>query len=86
VPFLARAAELAPDDASMKGPLAGARILPYLEAQRARAPRDTAVLFKLAEAYALTQQYDSARATLSTLLAAAPGHAQGRALLAQLPR
>jgi tetratricopeptide (TPR) repeat protein len=82
---LERAAALAPDDRAVRGVLAATRMLPRLLAQRASAPRDTTVLYKLAAAYALTQQYDEARATLDALRAVAPGHASGRALAASLP-
>jgi predicted Zn-dependent protease len=69
----------------VRGVLAATRMLPRLLAQRASAPRDTTVLYKLAAAYALTQQYDEARATLDALRAVAPGHASARALAASLP-
>jgi cytochrome c-type biogenesis protein CcmH/NrfG len=69
----------------LTGALAAVRVLPRLAADRARAPRDTTVLYRLATAYALAQQYDSARATLRALLAAAPSHAEGRDLLRRLP-
>jgi lysophospholipase L1-like esterase len=78
------AAARAPGDAGVRGVLAAVRMLPRLAAQRARSPRDTAVLYKLAAAYALTEQYDSARATLDALRAVDPAHGEGAALLAAL--
>jgi predicted Zn-dependent protease len=65
--------------------LAATRMLPRLLAQRVTSPRDTAVLYNLAAAYALTQQYDEARSALDALRAVAPGHAGGRTLAASLP-
>ncbi len=82
---LERAAALAPGDDVARRALAAARMLPYLMSARARAPRDTSLLYKLAAAYALTSQPDSARAALRALLAVAPRHEAGRALLAQIP-
>jgi thioredoxin-like negative regulator of GroEL len=69
----------------MTRPLAAATALPGLERARLAAPRDTAVLYSLALAYAVTQQYERSRATLAALRAVSPDHAAARALLAQLP-
>ena len=82
---LERAVALAPGDRGVRGVLAATRMLPRLLAQRVTSPRDTAVLYNLAAAYALTQQYDEARSALDALRAVAPGHAGGRTLAASLP-
>lgn len=83
--YLERAAVLAPNDRRMTAPLTAARALPAFEAQRAAAPRDTVVLYRLALSYALTTQYDKARAALAALRAVAPAHAGARDLAARLP-
>lgn len=85
LPYLERAAVLAPSDRRMTTSLTAARALPAFEAQRASTPRDTVVLYRLALSYALTNQYDKAREALAALRAVAPAHAGARALAARLP-
>jgi lysophospholipase L1-like esterase len=82
---LRRAAELAPGDEALGVTLRSAGALRSLEEARARAPRDTTVLFRLAIAYRFTEQYEKARATLAALRAVAPAHARAHALERQLP-
>jgi lysophospholipase L1-like esterase len=82
---LERAAQLAPGDDRLAVPLRSARALPALEAARSRAPTDTTVLFRLAIAYAFTEQHEKARATLAALRGIAPGHVRARELERQLP-
>jgi thioredoxin-like negative regulator of GroEL len=65
--------------------LTAARAIPDLERDRARAPRDTSVLYDLATVYALTQQYEKSRETLAELQRVAPAHAGARELLQRLP-
>jgi tetratricopeptide (TPR) repeat protein len=85
MPFLERAAQLAPGDERMVVPLRAASAIPALEDARTQVPADTSVLFELAVAYAYTQQYEKARATLTTLRGIAPAHAGARELAGQLP-
>jgi hypothetical protein len=85
LPYLERAAQLAPGDPRMTTPLAAARALPRLEAARAAAPRDTLLLHNLAAAYALTRLNDRARAAIAELRRISPGHAGARELLRRLP-
>lgn len=85
MPYLQRAAELAPGEQRMTVPLRAAATLPALEQAAAAAPRDTSALYDLALADALTQQYEKARAVLTTLRRIAPTNSQARALLARLP-
>ena len=85
LPYLERAAALAPGDPRMAVPLRAASALPALEEARAATPRDTSVLFLLANAYAYTQQYERARAALAALQGVAPAHAGARELAARLP-
>ena len=85
LPFLERGAQLAPGDARMAVPLRSARALPALEEARANAPTDTTVLFRLAIAYTLTQQYAKARTAIAALRAVAPGHSRLGDLERQLP-
>jgi cytochrome c-type biogenesis protein CcmH/NrfG len=61
-------------------------VLPDLEQGRIESPRDTAVLYALAGAYALTQQYEKAREVLTALGRIAPNHAGARQLLERMPR
>ena len=86
MPFLERATQLAPTDRTMRGALAAARMLPRLRDRRAVTPRDTTVLYDVAVAYTLTQQFDSAREALAALQRVAPGSTRARALLASLPK
>lgn len=89
LPALERAAQLAPDDRRAALALTAARALPLLEAGRARltapAPRDSTLLYDLAVAYALTNQYDRARTTLAELRAVAPGSTRARDLADRIP-
>jgi lysophospholipase L1-like esterase len=82
----AQARRETPQGAELLGALVAARLLPRLEAQRAQAPRDTVVLLRLAQAYALTQRFDSARAALRSLLVVSPANAAARDLLQRLPQ
>ena len=86
VPYLARAAQLAPGDRRMMLTLRAATEIPALVRRRAVAPRDTTVLYDLAAAYAITQQYERAREELSALQRIAPRHAGARALSERLPK
>ncbi|HET7230848.1 MAG TPA: tetratricopeptide repeat protein, partial [Longimicrobium sp.] len=83
---LRRAAQLSGGDPRVTRTAGAAASLPALERARAAAPGDTAALFRLANAYALTFQYDRARETLGALLHTAPGHAGAREMLGLLPR
>ncbi|MGZ8471609.1 MAG: GDSL-type esterase/lipase family protein [Gemmatirosa sp.] len=85
LPYLQRAAQLAPNDERMIVPLRAASALPALEDARTQMPADTGVLFNLAVAYAYTQQIEKARATLAALRGIAPTHAGARDLARQLP-
>ena len=85
LPWLRRAAELAPANPRMRTALAAATALPGLEARRAAAPRDTAVLMELASAYAATQLFERSRETLLALRRVAPAHAGAAELLRRLP-
>jgi tetratricopeptide (TPR) repeat protein len=85
MPYLRRAAALAPGDRRMSVALTAAEALPDLERTRAHAPRDTSALYNLAVAYALTQQYEKSREVLAALRRVAPGHAGARELLRRLP-
>jgi hypothetical protein len=69
----------------MRTALAAATALPGLEARRAAAPRDTAVLMELASAYAATQLFERSRETLLALRRVAPAHAGAAELLRRLP-
>ena len=82
---LRRAAQLAPQDQRMVFTLAAVEALPQLEQERARTPRDPAILFNLATMYAVTQQFDRAREALAVLGQVEPAHAGARELLRQLP-
>ena len=86
MPYLQRAARLAPGDPRKQLPVRAAEALPTLERRRATAPRDTTVLFDLANAYALTQQYDRAREALGSLQRVSPRHAGAAELLSRLPK
>jgi hypothetical protein len=48
-------------------------------------PRDTTLLYALAGAYALTQQYEKSRAVIKVLQASAPNHVRAKELLQRLP-
>jgi tetratricopeptide (TPR) repeat protein len=82
---LRRAAALAPGDDRLEVTLAAATAIPALERERARPTRDPDVLYNLAAAYALTQQYEKSRAVLAVLERLAPDHAGARDLLRRLP-
>jgi len=86
VRYLQRSVELAPNDARMAVPLRSAVALPDLEQGRVESPRDTTVLYALAGAYALTQQYEKSREALAELQRIAPNHAGARQLLERIPR
>jgi tetratricopeptide (TPR) repeat protein len=85
MPYLERAAQLAPGDERMTVPLTAATALPALEDARAETPTDTAVLFQLAFSYAYTQQYEKARDALAALRRVAPDHPGARDLERRLP-
>jgi tetratricopeptide (TPR) repeat protein len=85
-PWLRRALELSGGDPRVARTAAAADALPALEQARARTPGDTAALFRLANAYALTFQYDRARQAAAALQRIAPAHAGAREMLARLPR
>jgi Flp pilus assembly protein TadD len=57
----------------------------HLERARDLDPRNAQTLYNLAGAYALTNQFDRARTTVTRLLEIAPNHQAGRQLLASLP-
>lgn len=80
-----RAVQLSGGDPRVSRTASAAAGLPALERARAAAPGDTATLFRLANAYALTYQYDRARETLAALQRAAPGHPGAREMLRMLP-
>ena len=86
LPHLQRAARLAPGDERLGLAYRAAGAIPDLERKRANAPHDTAILFDLGGAYALTQQYGKAREALATLARVAPNHAGARGLMARLPQ
>lgn len=83
--YLERSVQLAPNEQKMTVPLRAATAIPSLETARAGATRDTTILYTLAGAYALTQQYEKARAVLAELRAIAPNHAGAKQLLQRLP-
>ena len=85
MPYLRRAAQLAPGEQRMAVTLTAAEAIPELERNRARTPADTAVLYNLAAVYALTQQPEKAREVLAALQRVAPNHAGARELLRRLP-
>jgi tetratricopeptide (TPR) repeat protein len=85
MPHLQRAVQLAPRNERMQVALRAATALPALERARDAAPRDTAALLELATAYAVTQQFERARATVAALRAVAPASAGARELLRRLP-
>ncbi len=86
MPYLKQAAESAPDDRRMVARYVAAGALPGLEQRYTTFPRDPALLYDLALAYALTDQNDRARVTLAELLRVAPDHRGGRDLLEHLPK
>ncbi|HYH79943.1 MAG TPA: tetratricopeptide repeat protein [Longimicrobium sp.] len=83
---LGRAVQISGGDARVSRTAAAASALPTLERTRATAPADTAALFRLANAYALTYQYDRAREALAALQRIAPTHPGAREMLSVLPR
>jgi tetratricopeptide (TPR) repeat protein len=85
-PYLQRAVQLSGGDERVGRTALAAEALPMLERTRASAPADTAALFRLATAYALTYQYDRARETAAALQRIAPRHAGAREMLEKLPR
>ena len=86
LPYLQRAATLAPGDEQIGLSYRAAAAIPRLERSLAAAPRDTSLLYDLGGAYALTQQYEKSREVLTTLTRVAPAHAGARSLIARLPR
>ena len=86
LPYLERAARLAPNDPTKIVPLRAAAELPELEQRRAVAPRDTAMLLELASVYALTQQYEKARETIAALQRVSPRSEGAAGLLQRIPR
>ena len=85
LPYLDRAAALAPGDGRARGAARAARLLPELEAGRRTDGRDPSLLYSLAAAYALTEQPERAREALDALFRVAPTHAAGRELARRLP-
>ncbi|HVF38272.1 MAG TPA: tetratricopeptide repeat protein [Gemmatimonadaceae bacterium] len=83
--YLERSVQLAPGDRRTVVALRTARAIPDLEQARAHTPRDTTVLYTIAGAYALTQQYEKAREALTSLRAVAPNHAGAKQLIARIP-
>jgi tetratricopeptide (TPR) repeat protein len=81
---LRRASQLAPANERLRIALTAAEAIPNLERERARLPRDGNLLYNLAAAYAITQQYDKAREVLVTLERVAPAHAAARDLRQRL--
>ena len=86
LPYLQRAAALAPGDERIVLAYRAAGAIPDLERRLAAAPRDTNLLYDLGGVYTLTQQYEKSRRVLTTLTRLAPGHAGGRTLMERLPR
>ncbi|GJG87197.1 hypothetical protein tb265_23780 [Gemmatimonadetes bacterium T265] len=86
---LARAAQLAPDDRKAALTVTAARALPLLASGPAAGPAgsagDATRLYNLAVAYALLEQYDSARAALAALRRAAPGDPRAADLAQRVP-
>lgn len=85
IKYLERSVQLAPNEQKMAVPLRAATVIPSLETERARSPRDTTVLYTLAAAYALTQQYEKSHVVIAELRAVAPNHAGAKQLLTRLP-
>ncbi|HEX2721529.1 MAG TPA: hypothetical protein VHM24_01325 [Gemmatimonadaceae bacterium] len=85
IKYLERSVQLAPHERPLGVALRAAKVIPELESNRAQAPRDTTVLYTLAGAYALTQQYEKARELLDALFTISPGHAAGKQLLQRMP-
>jgi len=81
---LRRASQLAPRDERLRLTVAAAEALPGLERERPRQPRNPDLLYNLAAAYALTQQYEKAREVLAALERVQPTHAAGRELRRKL--
>jgi tetratricopeptide (TPR) repeat protein len=82
---LRRAAALDPNDQGISFAATAAEAIPRLEQARARTPRDPAILFNLANAYAITQQFDRSREALAVLREVEPEHAGARDLAQRLP-
>ncbi len=83
---LERATQLAPGDERISLSLRAARAIPGLEQARSATPRDTVVLYELAGAYALTQQYEKSTEVLAMLIRVAPNHVGGRTLMSKIPQ
>ncbi len=86
MPYLKQAAETAPNDRRTVARYVASGALSDLERRHATSPRDQAVLYDLALAYALTDQNDRARTILAELLRVAPDHRGGKDLLEHLPK
>lgn len=86
MPYLKQAAETAPNDRRTVARYVAAGALSDLEQRYTTSPRDPALLYDLALAYALTDQNDRARVTLAELLRVAPDHRGGKDLLEHLPK
>ena len=61
------------------------RAIPYLQRSIELEPGNIQALYNLSGAYALTGEYEKARATIARLLEIEPGHADTRRLLESLP-
>ena len=85
LPYLRRAAQLDPSDRSRSVAAQAAEFLPVLERRSAAAPRDTIALLELASAYAITQQYEKARAAVAALQKVSPRNEGAANLLRRLP-
>ena len=77
MPYLKQAAETAPNDRRTVARYVASGALSDLERRHATSPRDQAVLYDLALAYALTDQTDKARTILAELLRVAPPGGEG---------
>ena len=82
--WLRRASDLAPRDRRMAVTLQAAARLPALEQRLATSPHDTAALYELGAAYAITQQSGKAEEMVSRLLRLSPEHEGGRRLRERL--
>ncbi|MFN2564192.1 MAG: hypothetical protein ABR499_04185, partial [Gemmatimonadaceae bacterium] len=81
---LRRASQLAPRDERLRLTVMAAEALPNLERERARLPRNADLLYNLAAAYALTQQYEKSRELLAALEQVDPRHPGARELRQRL--
>jgi tetratricopeptide (TPR) repeat protein len=81
---LRRASQLAPRNDRIRIAVTAAEAIPNLERDRRQLPRDVNLLYNLAAAYAITQQYDKARDVLGALERIDPAHAGARDLRQRL--